>query len=290
MHYKRINWEVLPVPGHPEAATIGRLTLNNPRRLNAIGPRMGLELDAVADEIAHSGVRAVVITGAGDHFCAGGDLKVETLCLERPEDRMGLDEGEYADLLLWELNDRFHIVLQRAFRKFEDLQMPLIAAIDGNCLGIGFELTLACDLRVMTRRARLAEIAVPVGFLSEWSATRTLAQLVGLSRATELILTGRFVDAEEAERIGLVHRLVEDPQHLPEAALGLAAEIVALPHRGVHHAKRLIRHYQHAVNRSAEGFAEEMAAILEITRTDDSIEGVRAFNEKRPPRWRRQDG
>lgn len=282
MKYKRLKWELLNADGDHK---IGRLTLSCPSRMNAIGPRMGLELDAVADEIKYSGARSVIVIGAGSHFCAGGDLKVETLCLERPEDRLGLDDNEYSDLLLWQLNDHFHAVLQSAYKKFELLEMPLVAAIDGNCLGIGFELTLACDIRIVTDRARLAEIAVPAGFLSEWSATRTLAQLIGLSRATELILTGRFVDAREAREIGLAHQVVEDPARLQDEALAYASQLAALPLLGVRHAKRLIKHYQHA-NRTEAGFNEELAAILEITRSEDSIEGVRAFNEKRPPRWR----
>lgn len=282
MKYKRLKWELLDIG---EGHKVGRLTLSNPTRMNAIGPRMGLELDAVADEIKSSGARAVIVAGEGGNFCAGGDLKVETLCLERPEDRLGLDENEYSDLLLWQLNDHFHAVLQSAYKKFELLEMPLVAAIDGNCLGIGFELTLACDIRIVTGRAQFAEIAVPAGFLSEWSATRTLAQLIGLSRATELILTGRIIDAREAHEIGLVHRIVEDAAQLSDEAMTYASQLAALPLLGIRHAKRLIKHYQY-VNRTEAGFDQELSAILEITRSGDSIEGVRAFNEKRPPRWR----
>ena len=284
MEYRRITWERIAPVGDPDNACIGRLTLNNPSRLNAVGPRMALELENVADEIRHSDVRAVIIRGAGVHFCAGGDLKTETLSLERPEDRLGIEEGEYGDLLLWWLNDQFHVVLQNAFRKLEALEMPLIAAIDGNCLGIGFELTLACDLRIVSDRARLAEIAIPVGFIGEWSGTRNLAQLIGLSRATELILTGRFLEASEAFDIGLAHRKVA-PEGLDEAALALASQMASMPHPHIRYAKELIRMY-HSSNRTEAGFEREMERILEITRTDDSIEGVKAFNAKRPPRWR----
>lgn len=284
MEYRQLSWEIQPIEGADDHRGLGILTLKNPRRLNAIGPRMGLELDDVADAIRRADPRVVVIRGEGGHFCAGGDIKTERLCLEEPEDRLGIEEGEYGDLLMWWLNDHFHVVLQSAFRKFETLPMPMIAAIDGVCLGIGFELTLACDLRIVSDRARLAEIAVPVGFLSEWSATRNLAHLIGGSRAAELILTGRFVEAAEAKEIGLAHEVVA-PEDLDESALAMARRIARLPFLGVREAKKLMRMYA-ATNRSEAHFAEELRSILEITRTPDSIEGVRAFNEKRPPRWR----
>jgi enoyl-CoA hydratase len=283
MQYKQIKWEVREIDDASDHRGLGILTLANPDRLNAIGPRMGIELDDVADVIRRSDVRAVIIRGEGKHFCAGGDLKTEKLSLEENEDRLGIAEGEYGDLLMWWLNDHFHVVLQRAYKKFENLPMPLIASIDGVCIGIGFELTLACDLRIMTDRARLAEIAVPVGFLSEWSATRNLAQLIGLSRATELIMTGRFVEAEEAERIGLVHQVVQ-PEDLETATNEMAERICALPFLGIRHAKSLIREYQ-SYNKSEKMYDAELDAILEITRSEDSIEGVRAFNAKRPPAW-----
>lgn len=289
MKYKAISLRFLPASdATPDDRSIALLTLERPKKMNAIGPRMALELDNVCDEIRHAHPRCVIVTGAGGNFCAGGDLKVETLSLERPEDRLDLPDNEYADLFLWWLNDHFHVVGQRAFRKIEALPMPVIAAIDGVALGIGFEMSLVCDFRIVTTRARVAEIAIPVGFMSEWSATRTLAQLIGLSRATELILTGRFVEAQEAAQIGLAHRVVE-PERLQAEALALARRMAALPPLGVRYAKELIRDYQ-AANRTEAGYAKEMERIQEITRSEDCIEGVAAFNEKRAPRWRRSEG
>ena len=285
MQYKQIRLDITRTENGngPEIAT---LALAKPKKFNAIGPRMALELDNVFDEIRHLDPDALVIIGEGDNFCAGGDLKVETLSLERPEDRLGLPDNEYADLFLWWLNDHFHVVLQRAYQKLEMLPMPVVAAIDGVAVGIGFEMTLGCDFRVMTDRARVAEIAIPVGFLSEWSATRTLSQLIGASRATELILTGRFVDSAEALRIGLAHEVVSADQLLT-AATALATKVARQPRLGVRFAKEEMRHYLHS-NRSKEGFELELARILELTRSEDSIEGVRAFNAKRPVRWQRE--
>lgn len=281
MRYRLVTWSVESVPEAPDA--IGVVTLNRPDRMNAVGPRMALELDHLFDEIRHSSVRVVIVTGAGGNFCAGGDLKVETIPLERPEDRF-IDDDEYGDLLAWFLNDHFHVIAQRAFRKLEDLPQPVIAAIDGVAVGVGLEMAISCDLRVVTDRVRLAEIAVPAGFLSEWGAPRNLPKLIGVTRATELILTGRFVGAEEALRIGLVNQVVL-PDQLMKEAMGWAGQIAALPFLGVRYAKEMLRMYMNH-NRTQEGMDTEMARVMEITRTEDCGEGIRALLEKRRPRWR----
>ena len=126
------------------------------------------------------------------------------------------------------INDHFHVIAQRALRKLEELPQPVIAAIDGAAVGAGFEMTLACDLRIMTDRARVSEIAVPAGFVSEWSCPRNLPKLVGQTLANELILTGRFVEAAEAKAIGLVNRVVA-PENLMDEAMTLAGQIARMP-------------------------------------------------------------
>ena len=282
MKYRFIDWRVEPAPGATDGETIGVLTLNRPERRNSLGPRMALELDNVFDEIRHTDVRVVVITGAGETFCSGGDLKEETLPLERPEDDLGI-RGEYGELAAWMINDHFHVVAQRALRKLEELPQPIIASIDGAAVGAGFEMAIACDLRVMSKRARLSEIAVPAGFVSEWSCPRNLPKLVGLTLANELILTGRFVDADEALRIGLVNRVVP-PEALWQETMALAGQIARMPRLGVRYAKELLRMYNQG-NRSGEGYARELERVLEIVRSEDSAEGISALLEKRPPRW-----
>lgn len=284
MEFRFVRWEkVKPIPEDPDA-TVGLLTLDRPDRRNALGPRMALELDAVFDRIRHDPVRVVVVTGAGETFCSGGDLKEETLPLERPEDDIGI-KGEYGDIARWLLNDQFHFVAQRAFRKLEELPQPVIAAIDGAAVGAGFELSIGCDMRIMTSRARLSEIAIPAGFVSEWSCPRNLPKLVGLTRAYELILTGRFVDAEEALQIGLVNRVVE-PEKLMDEALGFATSIARLPYLGVRYAKELLKMYNDD-NRSTERSTHELTRVLEIIRGDDAAEGIQALLERRAPRWHR---
>ncbi len=282
MKYRLIEWERMVPKQGGDDKTIGVLTLNRPDRMNALGPRMALELDNVFDEIRHMTVRVVIIRGAGDTFCSGGDLREETLPLERPEDDLGI-RGEYGELAQWMLNDHFHLIAQRALRKLELLPQPVIASIDGAAVGAGFEMALACDLRVMSERARVCEIAVPAGFVSEWSCPRNLPKLVGLTLANELIFTGRFVDAEEAARVGLVNKVVPH-EELWEATLELASRIAAMPYLSVRYAKELTRMYNQD-NRSDARSDKELERVLEIVRSEDSSEGISALLEGRKPRW-----
>jgi enoyl-CoA hydratase len=282
MKYRFIDWQEFEATGANDGETVGVLTLNRPGRKNALGPRMAMELDAMFDEIRHKQVRVVVIVGAGETFCSGGDLKEETLPLERPEDDLGI-RGEYGELAQWMINDHFHVIAQRALRKLEDLPQPVIAAIDGAAVGAGFEMTLACDLRIMTDRARVSEIAVPAGFVSEWSCPRNLPKLVGLTLANELILTGRFVGAAEAKEIGLINRVVA-PENLMDEAMAMASQIARMPYLGVRYAKELLQLYNQD-NRTPENYRAELDRVMEIIRTEDSAEGIRALLERRPPRW-----
>lgn len=282
MNYRFIQWEEIPAPRQTQGETIGILTLNRPDRKNALGPRMALELDHAFDEIRHSSVRVVVITGAGGDFCSGGDLKEETLPLERPEDSLGI-RGEYGEIAQWMINDHFHFIAHRALRKLEELPQPVIASIDGAAVGAGFEMAIACDLRIATTRLRFSEIAVPAGFVSEWSCPRNLPKLVGLGLATELILTGRFVHADEAKQVGLVNKLVE-PEKLREETLALAGRIALLPRLGVRYAKESLKMYNQD-NRTQERSMKELERVLELVRGEDSSEGIRALLERRPPRW-----
>jgi len=282
MQYRYINWALHDAIGARDGEQVGVLTLDRPDRKNALGPRMAMELDTVFDEIRHSTARAVIIVGAGETFCSGGDLKEETLPLERPEDDLGI-RGEYGELAQWMINDRFHEIAQRALHKLEKLPQPVIAAMDGAAVGAGFEMAIACDLRIMTDRARVSEIAVPAGFVSEWSCPRNLPKLIGLTLANELILTGRFVGAAEAQEIGLVNRVVA-PENLMDEAMALASQIARLPYLGVRYAKELLQMYNQE-NRTAENYKAELDRVMEIIRTEDSAEGIRALLDRRPPRW-----
>ena len=286
MEYKALKWDIIGNPLKPEDKTIGIITMNRPENLNAVDVRMRVELDILCDEIRHnSHIRVVILTGKGRGFSAGGDLKSEAGPVGAGDEDFDLGNfGPYKELAGYFFNDLRHEVLQRAFRKLEDLPPVVIAAINGPAVGIGLEMCTLCDIRYASDRAKLGEVAVPAGFLPESGGARNLPKLVGVGRAMEMILTGRIIEGSEAEKIGLVDRVVPH-ENLMEETLKLAGEIASNPYLSVRHAKALVKYYWNQ-NRTEEGWSRELEGIKEITRTKDCQEGIRAFLSKRKPEFR----
>ena len=286
MEYKALKWDIIRNPLKPEDKTIGIITMNRPENLNAVDVRMRVELDILCDEICHnSHIRVVILTGEGRGFSAGGDLKSEAGPVGAGDEDFDLGNfGPYKELAGYFFNDLRHEVLQRAFRKLEDLPPVVIAAINGPAVGIGLEMCTLCDIRYASERAKLGEVAVPAGFLPESGGARNLPKLVGVGRAMEMILTGRIIEGSEAEKIGLVDRVVPH-ENLMEETLKLAGEIASNPYLSVRHAKALVKYYWNQ-NRTEEGWSRELEGIKEITRTKDCQEGIRAFLSKRKPEFR----
>ncbi|MEK9847956.1 MAG: enoyl-CoA hydratase/isomerase family protein [Rhodospirillaceae bacterium] len=285
MEYKALKWNIIGNPLKPEDKTIGIITMNRPENLNAVDVRMRVELDILCDEIRHnSHIRVVILTGEGRGFSAGGDLKSEAGPVGAGDEDFDLGNfGPYKELAGYFFNDLRHEVLQRAFRKLEDLPPVVIAAINGPAVGIGLEMCTLCDIRYASERAKLGEVAVPAGFLPESGGARNLPKLVGVGRAMEMILTGRIIEASEAEKIGLVDKVVPH-ENLMEETLKLAGEIASNPYLSVRHAKALVKYYWNQ-NRTEEGWSRELEGIKEITRTKDCQEGIRAFLSKRKPEF-----
>lgn len=242
-------------------------TIDGEARRNAIGRAMLAELESLVARAGEPGrgVRVVVITGAGDKaFCAGADLK----------ERAGMGEPEVREFL-----DR----LRRTFRALETSDAIFIAALNGAALGGGTELALACDLRVAAPAAELGLTEVRLGIIPGGGGTQRLPRLIGPGRAKELILTGRRVGAAEALGLGLVNR-VADPGKLLETAMELAQTIAQNAPIALAAAKRAV----------ADGLALPMsqALLLEleqyerVLKTEDRLEGLRAFAEKRAPVFR----
>lgn len=286
MEYKALKWEILENPNNPGERSIGLLTLNRPDFLNAVDVRMRVELDILCDEIAHnSNIKVMIITGEGRGFSAGGDLKSEADPLGAGEEDFDFGNfGAYKEIASYFFNDLRHQVLQRAFKKFEDLPCIVIAAINGPAVGIGLEICTLCDLRFASDKAKLGEVAVPAGFLPESGGARNLPKLVGVGKALDMILTGKIIMADEALEIGLVEKVFPHDDLLPET-LAYAAQIASNPYLSVRYAKDLVKMYWNH-NRTDEGWAKEFAAIQEITRTGDCREGIQAFLEKRPSEYR----
>lgn len=241
------------------------LVLDRPEAMNAVSTAMARALSAAAAQVAgDASARAVVVSSSHPKaFCVGADLK----------ERNGFSDDDLR---------RQRLVTAPAYRSVLDLEVPVVAAVDGFALGGGCEIALACDLVVAGRSALLGLPEVAVGVIPGGGGTQLLTRRLGWSRAADLILTARRVDAEEAYRLGLADRLV-GAGTAREAALALAAQIAANSPVGVRNAKRAMRLGMDVP--LAAGLQVEDAAWRATAFSADRAEGVAAFAEKRPPRW-----
>jgi len=245
---------------------IGLLTINRPEKMNAISQELTAELSLFLDEIENDDeLRVIVITGAGDKaFVAGADINE----LVDRDARLGR---------------RVSRERQEIFSRIENLHVPVIAAVNGYALGGGLELALACSIRICSEKAQFGAPEVKLGIIPGDGGTQRLPRLVGQGRAMEMIITGDFIDAQEAYRIGLVNK-VFPPEKLKEEAMELAKKIASRPPLAVRYAKE-------AVNRSQEGdsvsgFALESYLHALSCTTEDKKEGVSAFLEKRKGKFK----
>jgi enoyl-CoA hydratase len=245
---------------------VGVVTLTRPDRLNAIGRDTLTELDAVLTDVQHDHeVGALVITGAGRAFSAGADI----------DELAGLDGSRaFADFVHF-----FTDVLDR----LEHHATPSIAAIDGVAFGGGLELALACDLRVASDGARLGVPEIKLGLLPGAGGTQRLPRLVPRGIATEMLLTGEPLSAPDAHRLGLVNELSGGTPAL-ETALALARTVAAGPSGALAAAKRLVQ--EGTERQLADAIVLERATVSQLFASDDAIEGLRAFREKRAPAFR----
>jgi enoyl-CoA hydratase len=245
---------------------IAVLTIDRPKSLNALSQATLAELTQAARELdADAGVGVLIVTGAGEKaFVAGADItEMAHFGPAQAEDhaRKG----------------------QTAMAAFERAKKPVIAAINGYALGGGLELALACDIRLASENAQMGLPEVSLGTIPGFGGTQRLARAVGASLAKELVMTGRRVKADEALRIGLVSRVVPQPQLL-ETAKQLAREILANGPYAVRLAKEVIdRGYETDLHTGLR--LEEKAFGLTFA-TADQKEGMRAFVEKRKPTWK----
>ena len=253
-----------------QAGSVARITLNRPDRLNAYTPVMGQELAAVFQRYDDdAAVRAIIVTGAGRGFCAGADLAGGGALLARS----GTAERQEQVRA-----ERAHTV-----RPWE-MKKPIIAAINGAAVGVGITMTLQWDIRIAARSAKIAFAFVRRGLIPEALSTWILPRLIGVSRAAELLYSGRTLSAEEALAFGIVSRVVPDAELLP-AAQSLAEDIAAnAAPVSVAITKRLIWHNLTELDmQRAEDIESRLFAWT--TAQPDAREGVRAFLDKRAPRW-----
>ena len=248
-----------------ELDPVAHLELVNPP-LNLVTRELTEQLrEALARLAAADDVRAVVVTGSGERaFCAGSHI--------------GEFEGLHGRVAEGKL-----LLEKLVYRQLAKLPMPTIAAIEGDALGGGLELALCCDLRIASARAQLGMPEVRLAVLPGSGGTQRLPRVVGPARAKELILTGRIISAEEAERIGLVNQVVP-PGEARKAADAVAEEIAARGPLAVREAKRLI---DAAMDLDLDaGLAAELDASERIFASEDMLEGANAFFGKRDPEYR----
>jgi enoyl-CoA hydratase/carnithine racemase len=241
--------------------------LNRPEALNALNTQMGRDtLELWTRLAADPGeLRCVVLTGAGERaFCSGGDLK------ER--DRMTVEA--------WQAQ---HAIFERSFVALVECPLPVIAAVNGHAFGGGLEMALCCDFIYASRAARFAQSEVRLGIMPGGMGTQNLARAVGERRAKELTLSARTFSAEEGAAWGLLNKLCE-PGKVLEEALATAQAIAANAPLAVRQAKKSI-HYGLQTD-LLTGYRFEIEAYNRLVGTADRIEGVRAFNDKRKPRFK----
>lgn len=245
---------------------IATVTINRPQALNALNEETLLEISSRIDDARQDEkTKVIIITGAEDRaFCAGADLK------------MMKGANAYKGMRLSQIG-------QKLTMKIEEVEKPVIAAINGYALGGGLELAMACDIRIASENAQLGQPEVNVGLIPGWGGTQRLPKFVGKGKAKEMIFTGERVDAKTAEKLGLVNRVVPQDR-LKSAVREFAAELMNKPPIAIDLAKQLI-------NTSSEtnlnvGLTNEAEAFGVLASTEDFTEGVSAFLEKRKPQYK----
>ncbi len=246
---------------------VAHLTLNRPEVYNALNGDLARALLAAViqcEDDTH--VRAVLLTGAGKAFCAGGDL----------QGFAAAQRGESSPEALGEVLDSLHEAIERLTR----MDAPVIAAVNGAAAGAGLSLACACDLVVAAESARFTVAYTRAGLTPDGSSTYFLPRRLGLGRALELTLTNRTLDAREALAWGLANRVIPDADFERETT-ALAAQLAAGPTRTLGAAKRLLRASWEATLPTQ--LDREAEAIRAVFSSDDAREGILAFVEKRPP-------
>lgn len=239
---------------------VGWITLNRPEALNALNSRVAEEVTAAAVAFdADDGVGAVVVTGSEKAFAAGADIKE-------------MESMSAAEMIA---TDHFGI-----WRDFADVRTPVIAAVSGFALGGGCELAMMCDIILAADTAKFGQPEINLGVIPGMGGTQRLIRAVGYYKAAELVLSGRFMGAEEAERAGLVSRVVPASELLAEAEK-LATTIASKSLPSVYAAKAALDAAMETP--LAEGLAHEKQSFAALFDTADQKEGMAAFREKRAP-------
>lgn len=244
---------------------IGLIRLDRPERMNCLDYPTLMELQQLVDTVRQDRtIRVVIFTGTGKAFSAGADLKERTTLTER-EVRRNVE------------------AIRDVFTNIADLPQPTIAAVNGHALGGGFEWMLACDFRIIVEGALVGLTETSFGIIPGAGGTQRLPRLIGETRAKELIFTAKKIDATTAERYGIVSRVVPTVEELMPVCLAFAGEMLRNGPVAIRQAKQAID--QGLDHPLSEGLKIETAAYEAVIPTEDRMEALRAFAEKRTPQF-----
>jgi enoyl-CoA hydratase/carnithine racemase len=244
---------------------IATITLNRPKAKNAFSPEMiSLWREHLERAKKDDDIRVIVVTGKGDTFCSGGDIR-------------DMVDGK---LKSWDMKRFLWDGVHRIVLTLEDLDKPVIAAINGAAMGAGMDMAIMCDLRVCSDKARLAESYIMMGLVPGDGGAYFLPRLVGVSRGLELLLTGDAIDPQEALRLGIVNRVVAH-DNLMEETMKLAEKIAGKPPLAIRMMKRAVYQGLTSTLRSHLDYISSQLSLL--SETQDHVEAARAFLEKRKP-------
>ena len=243
---------------------VGVVTLNRPKALNALCAALIAELEVALDAFeADPDIGCILLTGSEKAFAAGADIKE-------------MKEKSYQDVL----SEDF---ITKGWERLADVRKPVVAAVAGYALGGGCEIAMMCDIIVAADSAKFGQPEITLGTIPGAGGTQRMARAVGKAKTMDLVLTGRMMDAEEAERSGLVARVVP-AERLQEEAMGIAETIAGLSLPSVMVAKEAVdRAYESTL---AEGILFERRSFHATFALDDRTEGMSAFAEKRKPVWK----
>jgi len=237
------------------------ITINRPEAMNALNAAVFSELKMFLTELGPE-TKALIITGQGKAFVAGADISEMV--------SMSSTEGE-----------AFSRTGQEVFMMIENLNIPVIAAVNGYALGGGCELAMACDIRIASNKAKFGQPEVNLGLIPGYAGTQRMPRLIGMGNALYYLMTGDQMTAEEAERIGLV-QIVTDPEQLIEKALELAKKITQKGPSAIGKVKKVVQKgFDLPFSKASELETKEFGSLF----GNEGTEGMKAFLEKRKPEW-----
>ncbi|RBP90579.1 enoyl-CoA hydratase/carnithine racemase [Cytobacillus firmus] len=260
------TYETIKLESYPDQEGVVQITLNRPNSMNAMNTKMALEIIEVLDELKYDeNVRVLIITGSGKKsFCVGADLK----------ERNGMSEKEWK---------KQHDSFEQVTLKIREFPYPVIGAVNGYALGGGMEIALSCDIRTAAPHAGMGLPESKLGLIPGIGGTQLLPRIIPLGLAKEMLFTGKRIGAEVGMQLGIINHIFSS-ETLTEETVKLAETIAA-------NAPLSLKALKKAVNKGAEtdlatGLALELEAYYRCANSEDRLEGIYAFNEKRPPQWK----